>query len=80
MAAGFLAISSHHCLVALIIIVSLSFPNRLLQSAIDTDKISIDKDTQDMLKSLDFGNVANVEVVALPANGGEFHQRRRAQA
>ena len=47
----------------------------LFQSAIDTDKIAIDADTKEMLKAIDFGSLANVEVVALPVNGG-FEQRR----
>ena len=47
-----------------------------LQSAIDTDKISIDADTQAMLKSLDFGHIANVELVQPFV---EQQQRRRPQ-
>jgi hypothetical protein len=45
------------------------------QSAIDTDKIIIDKETQDMLKALDFASLANVEVGQAAAP----EQRRRAQ-
>jgi hypothetical protein len=51
-----------------------------LQSAIDTDKIAIDADTKEMLKAIDFGSLANVEVVALPVNGGFERRERREKA
>ena len=37
----------------------------LLQSAIDTDKITVDPDTKEMLKALDFGSMrVDVQVAA----------------
>ncbi len=44
------------------------------QSAIDTDKITIDPDTEAMLKSMDFGKVSNLEVKDL--SHFQYQERR----
>lgn len=43
-----------------------------VQSAIDTDLITIDADTKSMLEALDFGNLANLDVQPVSA----FQERR----
>merc|ERR1712070_39917 len=43
------------------------------KSAINTERINIDKDTQDMLKSLNFPDMAGVEVV----NESGYHNNNR---
>jgi hypothetical protein len=47
---------------------------RRQQSAIDTDKITIESDTMAMLKSMDFGNLANIEVKEL--SHFQYQERR----
>merc|ERR1711934_225655 len=47
------------------------------KSAIDTEKIQIDKDTQDMLRSLNFPDMAGVEVVSETGYHNNHHNRNR---
>mmetsp|Transcript_22604 Transcript_22604/g.62755 ORF Transcript_22604/g.62755 Transcript_22604/m.62755 type:complete len:85 (+) Transcript_22604:378-632(+) len=41
------------------------------ESAVNTDNIEVDKDTMEMLRSINMGNLPGVQVTA-PATGGGF--------